>query len=68
MLQRIVSLDGGARQLARAREALGMMPGVVAAEFVLGKPAIRVWQSEEVSESTLLQVLSGCGLTGAHID
>ncbi len=68
MLQRVIHLEGGARQLARAREALGSTPGVVAAEFVMGRPAIRVWQGEEVSEQTLLSALHGCGLTGAHID
>ncbi len=68
MLKRIIYLDGGARQLAQAREALGATPGVIAAELVMGRPAIRVWQGEEVSESALLKALDGCGLHGARID
>ena len=34
MLQRVISLDCGARQLARARDTLSSLSGVVAAELV----------------------------------
>lgn len=68
MLQRIVSIDCGARQLAQAREALGSVRGVVAAELVMGRKAIRVWQGDELPESALTEALSGCGLSGARID
>lgn len=68
MVQRVISLDCGVRQLAQAREALGSISGVVAAEFVLGRNAIRVWQGEELGEQALLDALAGCGLHGAQID
>lgn len=68
MLQRIISLDCGARQLAQAREALGGIRGVVAAELVMGRKAIRVWQGEELPEDALIDALKTCGLTGAQID
>jgi len=68
MLQRVISLDCGARQLAQAREALGSISGVVAAELVLGRNAIRVWQGEELSEQALMDALKGCGLHDAQID
>ncbi len=68
MLQRVISMDCGARQLAQAREALGSLSGVVAAELVMGRKAIRVWQGEELSESALLEALHGCGVHGAQID
>lgn len=68
MLQRVISLDGGIRQLAQAREALGSVSGVVAAEFVLGRNAIRVWQGEELGEEALMNVLNECGIRGARIE
>lgn len=68
MLKRIVSLDCGARQLAEAREALGALSGVVAAELVMGRKAIRVWQGEELPESALTDALRGVGVYGAQID
>ncbi len=68
MLQRVISMDCGARQLAQAREALGSLSGVVAAELVMGRKAIRVWQGEELSESALISALHGCGVHGAQID
>ena len=68
MLQRVISLDCGARQLAQAREALGSLSGVVAAELVMGRKAIRVWQGEELPESALLNALNSCGVQGAQID
>ena len=68
MLQRVISLDCGARQLAQAREALGSIRGVVAAELVMGRKAIRVWQGEELPESALMNALQGCGLHDAQID
>lgn len=68
MLQRVISLDCGARQLAQARDALGSLSGVVAAELVMGRQAIRVWQGEDVPESALTDALHRCGLTAAQID
>ena len=68
MLKRVVSLDCGARQLAQAREALGSVRGVVAAELIMGRRAIRVWQGEELPESALMDALQGCGVQGAQID
>lgn len=68
MLQRVVSLDCGARQLAQAREALGAVSGVVAAELVMGRSAVRVWQGDELSEQALVDALSGCGLDAVRID
>ena len=68
MLQRVISLDCGARQLAKAREALGSLSGVVAAELVMGRKAIRVWQGDELPESALMEALRGCGVHGAQID
>jgi hypothetical protein len=41
---------------------------VVAAELVMGRKAIRVWQGEELPESALMDALHGCGVTGAQID
>ena len=68
MLQRVISMDCGARQLAQAREALGSVRGVVAAELIMGRRAIRVWQGEELPESALMDALQGCGVQGAQID
>jgi hypothetical protein len=68
MLQRVISVDCGARQLAQAREALGSVRGVVAAELIMGRKAIRVWQGEELPESALMDALRGCGVQGAQID
>ena len=68
MIQRVISLDCGMRQLAQAREALSAIPGVVAAEQVMGRRAIRVWQGEELSEGALRNALYKCGLNDAQID
>ena len=68
MLQRVISLDCGARQLARARDALDSLSGVVAAELIMGRKAIRVWQGEELPESALIDALHACGVNGAEID
>lgn len=68
MLQRVISIDCGARQLAKARDALDSLSGVVAAELVMGRRAIRVWQGEELSESALMDALHGAGVHGAQIE
>ena len=68
MLKRVISLDCGARQLAQARDALDGLSGVVAAELVMGRKAIRVWQGDELPESALMDALRGVGLTGAEIE
>ena len=68
MLKRVISLDCGARQLAQARDALDGLSGVVAAELVMGRKAIRVWQGEDLPENALINALHGCGVSGAQID
>lgn len=68
MLRRVITLDCGARQLAEARDALGSLSGVVAAELVMGRKAIRVWQGEELPESALMDALRECGLNSAQIE
>jgi len=47
MRQRVISLECGLRQLAQARDALDALPGVIAAELVPGRRAIRVFQGDE---------------------
>jgi len=68
MLQRVISIDCGARQLAQAREALGSLSGVVAAELIMGRKAVRVWQGDDLPESARREALRGCGLGDAQID
>ena len=68
MLQRVISIDCGARQLARARDALDSLSGVVAAELVMGRKAIRVWQGDELPERALMDALTGVGVHGAQIE
>jgi len=68
MRQRVISLECGLRQLAQARDALDALPGVIAAELVPGRRAIRVFQGDEPGEGVLLQALGTCGLHNAQID
>ena len=68
MRHRMIWLEGGVRQLAQAREALGEIPGVAAAELVMGRNAVRVWYGDEIAEGTLRGALHACGLDGARIE
>ncbi len=68
MLHKVISLDCGVRQLAQAREAVGSLQGVVAAELMTGRNAIRVWQGEELSESALRAAVKSCGVQNMRID
>ena len=54
MRMREISLEGGARPMMRAREEIAALNGVVAAEPVTGRSALRVWRSEDVSDEALL--------------
>ncbi len=68
MLHRTISMECGVRQLAQAREAVGALQGVVAAEMVVGRNAIRVWQGEELSENALAAAVRSCGVSSMRID
>lgn len=68
MLHRTISMECGVRQLAQAREAVGSLQGVVAAEMIVGRNAIRVWQGEELSESALRAAVKSCGVSSMKID
>ena len=49
--------------MMRAREAISALHGVVAAEPVTGRSALRVWQSDDVSDEALL---AAAGKSGAR--
>ena len=53
MTTRIIDVPGTSRQLASARDKLSMLSGVVAAEFVPGRNAIRVFCGDEMTQSML---------------
>ena len=63
MRRREISLEGGLKPMMRAREAISALPGVVAAEPVTGRSALRVWQSDDVSDEALL---TAAGKSGAR--
>lgn len=67
MIQREISLECGARQLMKARDAVNALSGVVAAEVVTGRSAIRVWQGEELSEQSLSAAVRGSGVGAFRI-
>lgn len=67
MKKSVISLDCGLRQLMQAREELGAVSGVVAAEVLPGKSALRVWRGDELAEGALMDALSRCGLTPGQI-
>lgn len=54
MRRREISLEGGLKPMMRAREAISALPGVVAAEPMPGRAALRIWQSDDVSDEALL--------------
>lgn len=63
MRRREISLEGGLKPMMHAREAISAIHGVVAAEPVPGKAALRVWRSDDVSDEALL---SAAGKSGAR--
>ena len=67
MIQREISLECGARQLMKARDAVNALSGVVAAEVITGRSAIRVWQGEELSEQSLSAAVRGSGVGAFRI-
>ena len=67
MIQREISLECGARQLMKARDAVNALSGVVAAEVVTGRSAIRVWQGDELSEQSVSAAVRGRGVGAFRI-
>ena len=67
VIQREISLECGARQLMKARDAVNALSGVIGAEVVTGRSAIRVWQDEGVTSEALGAALRGSGAKGFHI-
>ncbi len=67
MIQREISLECGARQLMKARDAVNALSGVIGAEVVAGRSAIRVWQGDELSEQSLGAAVRGSGVTAFRI-
>ena len=67
MIRREITLDGGARQLMAARDAVNALSGVVAAEVVPGRSAIRVWQGDDLSEAALAAAVRGSGAAAFRI-
>ena len=68
MMKRMISLDCGMRQTAQVREAVGSIPGVVAAEPVIGRNAIRIWCGDEMNENMLVSAVKSCGVQSVRID
>ena len=62
MIQREITMECGARQLMRARDAVNALSGVIGAEVVTGRSAIRVWQGDELSEQSLRAAVRGSGV------
>ena len=67
MVQREITLECGARQLMRARDAVNALSGVIGAEVVTGRSAIRVWQGDELSEELLGAAVRGSGVAAFRI-
>ena len=61
MVQREITLECGARQLMRTRDAVNALSGVIGAEVVTGRSAIRVWQGDELSDESLGAAVRGSG-------
>ena len=62
MIQREISMECGARTLMKARDAVDALSGVVAAEVITGRSAIRVWQGDELSEQALGAAVRSSGV------
>lgn len=61
---RIVTISGGSAEAAKARDALGMLSGVVAAEFVPGRNAVKVFCGDEMTQDMLSGYLRDRGIGG----
>ena len=46
---------------------MNALSGVIGAEVVTGRSAIRVWQSEDVTSEALGAAVRGAGMEGFHI-
>jgi len=66
MLKKEITLDCGLRQLMHAREEIRSLSGVVGAEIMTGKNALRIWQGEELGEGAIREALSRCGLSSGQ--
>ena len=55
--RQVIALRCGVGDLMRAREAISALPGVVAAEPLTGRCALRVWQGEEVNQAALDEIV-----------
>ena len=62
MTSRIMEVWGGSGQLVRAQAALSQLSGVVAAEFVPGRDAVRVYCGEDMTRDMLSQALMNRGI------
>ena len=67
MTHREITLECGARQLMKSRDALNALAGVIGAEAVVGRSAIRVWQGDEVTGEALGKALRASGAQTFHI-
>lgn len=61
MRQREISIEGGVRSMMGAQEAIAALRGVIAAQAVPGRSALRVWQGDEVSDDMLLSAARRSG-------
>ena len=57
MKRQVIALHCGMGDMMRAREAISALPGVVAAEPLTGRCALRVWQGEEVNQAALDEIV-----------
>lgn len=67
MKHQVISLDCGLRQLMHAQEELSSLSGVIAAEVLPGRSALRVWQGEELPAAALSDALTRCGLAPGQV-
>ena len=63
MKSSVLQIRGNSAQTARAQAVLSRMSGVVAAEFVPGRNAVRVYCGDEFTREMLLEPLRMQGLT-----
>jgi len=63
MKSSVLQIRGNSAQTARAQAVLSRMSGVVAAEFVPGRNAVRVYCGDELTREMLLEPLRMQGLT-----
>ena len=62
MKRSVLQIHGTSAHTARAQEVLSRLSGVVAAEFVPGRNAVRVYCGEEMTREMLLASLLERGL------